>query len=171
MDLSAIVTVVLFTSCGTILTALIGLLGVFQKNKKIIMIYMLFCFVVAVIQLAAGVIMFQLDPSNVRNSFREDSAEGAARRQRFQNYMKCCGWGYITEEFFPERVACIALNPTYTSTCLNEIHNFINTWIIPAAAALVSTACLLIVGLGASVVVVFTNKQVKENFLDNAFTA
>lgn len=171
LSLRLIVTVVLFTAGGTVVTAIVGLIAVFKRLKKLLMIYILFAFVIVAVQLALGILMLNLKAENARDSFREDSASGYERRERFQDYMQCCGWNYITEEFFPERVACIALHPTYTRTCLSEVQSFMDTVITGTAISVIVASVLLLVGLIASLMVIAFNRTSKEDFFDNAFSA
>lgn len=171
LSLRLIVTVVLFTSGGTVVTAIMGLVAVIKKVKKLLMLYILFAFIIFAVQLALGILMLNLKAENARNSFREDSQAGFERRERFQNYMRCCGWTYLTEEFYPERVACIARHPSYTDTCLSKVQEFMDQVITPTAIAVIVASLLLLVGLVASLMVIAFNRTAKEDFFENAFTA
>lgn len=117
-----------------------------------------------------GILMLTLSPNTVYDSFREDSVSGYERRQQFQDYMKCCGWDYISEEFFPDRVACHSLNPQYTVPCVEETQNFLDTWVQPIAIALVIVGVFSFFALIASLMVIFSTKNSKEDFFENPFS-
>lgn len=170
LNTKIILTVVLFTSGGLVVTSIMGIIAVLKRYKKLLMTWVIFTFVIFAVQLAVGAYMLTLSPDQARDAFREDSMAGMEKRNSFQNYMQCCGWNYGTEEFFPERVACLALHPQYTDTCRQAVGDFIDTWITPTAILMIVSSCLQFVGLVGSVMIVAFNRQSKEDFFDNAYS-
>jgi hypothetical protein len=122
-----------------------------------------------VVCIVAGGVMRALNVYLVHETFREDSDVGAARRTSFQNTLKCCGWDYSTEEFFPERIACYALNPLYTSTCLGAVNKFIDSYVIPASSVVIVSGAVNLGSLVVALLVIWSFVGGKEDFFDNAF--
>lgn len=116
----------------------------------------------------AGV-MRALNVDLVAETFREDSDAGHLRRVNFQNTLSCCGWDFSTQEFFPERIACYALHPTFTTTCLGAVHNFIDTYVIPASSVVFVSGGVNLGSLIVALLVIWSFVGGKEDFFDNAF--
>ena len=170
LNLDTIIQVVLFTSIATIVASIIGLVAALMKLKKLLVFYVILIFLVFAVQLAMGILMLTLSPGTVYDSFHEDSVTGYERRQQYQEYMKCCGWDYTAEEFFPDRIACHSLHPQWTTACKQETQNFLDTWVTPIGIALVVVGVFSFIALIASLMVIFSSKSVKEDFFENPFS-
>jgi len=132
--------------------------------------YILFLFVVLTVQMAMGALMLSMNKDDVYNTYREDSLIGYERRQDFQTHMKCCGWKYATEEFFPERVACIATYPLNTTPCADKVQSLLDDWVYPTGIVLVVLSILSLIALIATLVVIFSQRKKKEDFFENPFS-
>jgi flagellar basal body-associated protein FliL len=152
------------------LVAILGFVAAVKKLKRLMVFYVVMIFVILTVQMAMGIVMLTMDSSDVYDTFREDSVEGYQRRENFQTYMECCGWDYSTEEFFPERVACVARHPTYTNTCKEEVQDVIDTWVTPTGIVLVVLSVLALIALVAALVVIFSQRKKKEDFFENPFS-
>jgi len=167
LNMKIIIVVSLFVAGGTVFAAILGLIAVAKRIKKLLMLYVVLVFILFAVQLAMGALLLQLTPEDALNAFREDSEEGLVRRESFQNYMECCGWDYLTEEFFPERVACLALHPTYKMTCRDAVQDFLDTWLTPLGILLLATGSLTLLAVVGSLLVICNNRSVKAKFADD----
>lgn len=170
LNLDVIIQVVLFAAAAMFLVAILGFVAAVKKLKRLMVFYVVMIFVILTVQMAMGIVMLTMDSSDVYDTFREDSVEGYQRRENFQTYMECCGWDYSTEEFFPERVACVARHPTYTNTCKEEVQDVIDTWVTPTGIVLVVLSVLALIALVAALVVIFSQRKKKEDFFENPFS-
>eukprot|EP00461_Guttulinopsis_vulgaris_P000487 UN00487 len=150
--------------------ACIGLLAAIFRLKKLMVMYVIFIFILLSVQLAMGIVMIIMDKGDVYSAYREDSAVGQRRREDFQIWASCCGWSYVTEEFFPERLACIATHPNFNKSCGDEIQHLINTKVHPTAIVLLVSSVISLLGLIACIVLIMSQKQKKEDFFDNPFS-
>lgn len=171
LNLDVFVQIVLFCGVVTFLVACLGLAAAIYRLKKLMVVYVVLIFILLAIQLSMGIVMIVMKKEDVYSSYREDSATGQKRRADFQVYMKCCGWSYVTEEFFPERLACIATHPSFSSTCGDKIQHLIDTKVKPTAIVLLIASIFSLLGLIACIVLIMSQKQKKEDFFDNPFSA
>jgi hypothetical protein len=171
LNLDVYIQIVLFCGVGMFLTAVLGFVAAIFRLKKLMVLYVVLIFILLAIQLAMGIVLIIMKANDVHEAYREDSLEGQRRRQDFEVYAECCGWSYITEEFFPERLACIAQHPSYTRSCGDEIQKLIDTKVKPTAIVLLVSSCFSFVGLIAAIVLIMSQKQKKEDFFDNPFSA
>lgn len=171
LNMDVYLEIVLFCGALMFVTAIIGIISAIFRLKRLMVVYVLIIFCILAIQLAMGIVMVIMNKNNVHSSYREDSLSGAQRRSDFEVYAHCCGWSYITEEFFPERLACVAEHPTYTKSCGDAIEHLIHTKILPTAIVLLVSSALSFIGLVAGIVLIVSQKQKKEDFFDNPFSA
>lgn len=170
MNIDTYLVVAIFVGAAAIIGALLGLISVLKRYKRLLVFSVIVMFIVFVVQIVMGSLLLSAKTSEVYDAFREDSAAGYARREAFQQDMQCCGWNYITEEFFPERVACIARHPTFTETCASALETFLDKWAQPAGIVLIVFSILAFIALVASMLVVFSSRTVKEDFFENPFS-
>ena len=171
LNLDVFLQIVLFCGVAMFLTSILGIVSAIFRLKKLMVLYVVLIFILLAIQLAMGVVLIIMKKEDVYQPYREDSPAGQERRSKFEVYMECCGWSYITEEFFPERLACIAAHPTYTKSCGDQIQHLINTKVKPTAIVLLVSSCFSLVGLIAAIILIMSQKQKKEDFFDNPFSA
>lgn len=171
LNLDVLIQIVLFCGVGMFLVACMGLAAAIYRLKKLMVLYVICIFILLSVQLAMGIVMVIMDKSDVYSSYREDSDNGKTRRSDFQVYMKCCGWSYVTEEFFPERLACIATHPDYSKSCGDQIQHLIETKVRPTAIVLLVSSLISLLGLIACIVLIMSQKSKKEDFFDNPFSA
>jgi hypothetical protein len=171
LNLDVFLQIALFCGVGMFLTAVLGIVAAIGRFKKLMVLYVVLIFILLAIQLAMGVVLIIMDKNDVYEAYREDSAAGQKRRADFEVFMECCGWSYITEEFFPERLACIAQHPTYTKACGDQIQHLINTKVKPTAIVLLVASLFSLVGLIAAIILIMSQKQKKEDFFDNPFSS
>lgn len=171
LNLDVLIQIVLFCGVGMFLVAIIGLIAAIQRLKKLMVLYVVCIFVLLAVQLAMGIVMIIMKKDDVYSSYREDSEAGRVRRHDFQIYKECCGWSYVTEEFFPERLACIATHPTFNSSCGDKIQELIDTKVMPTAVVLLVSSLISLLGLIACIVLIMSQKQFKEDLFDNPFSA
>lgn len=171
LNIDVFLQIVLFCGAAMFVTAIIGIVAAIWRFKKLMVLYVVLIFILLAIQLAMGIVLIIMKKEDVYSPYREDSVEGQQRRADFQDYMQCCGWSYITEEFFPERLACVAAHPTYTKACGDQIQHLINTKVKPTAIVLLVASLFSLFGLIAAIVLIMSQKQKKEDFFDNPFSA
>lgn len=171
LNIDVFLQIVLFCGGAMFVTAIIGIVAAVWRLKKLMVLYVVLIFILLAIQLAMGIVLIIMKKEDVYGPYREDSPAGQQRRADFEVYMECCGWSYITEEFFPERLACVAQHPTYTKACGDQIQHLINTKVKPTAIVLLVASLFSLLGLVTAIVLIMSQKQKKEDFFDNPFSA
>jgi hypothetical protein len=171
LNIDVFLQIVLFCGSAMIVTSAIGIIAAVFRFKKLMVLYVVLIFILLAIQLAMGIVLIIMKKEDVYEPYREDSVQGQKRRSDFEVYMECCGWSYITEEFFPERLACVATHPTYTKSCGDQIQHLINTKVKPTAIVLLVASIFSLFGLITAIVLIMSQKQKKEDFFDNPFSA
>jgi hypothetical protein len=170
LRLDTIAPLIVFCAITTLVCAFLGLLGIYKNIRPFLFVYLVTVFALIVIEIAMSVFMSTLSANNVQGSFTEDSDAGYNRRYLLQSYLKCCGWNYLTQEFLPERVACAALNPTFSQTCFDAATTFISSTLNSVYASTIVVTCLSSVAFVFTLIVVMKGSgKEKEDYFDNAY--
>lgn len=167
-DLPIVTTsyVILFVGLSLAITCVVGVYGALKKQRVLLTIYLFVIFAVVLVQLCIGIYLYQFDSDDTINTLVEDKwfEEGNAARDRrisYQDYFKCCGWNNI----YDSRAAgydtpCPRENP---DTCKKATMDWLAQYFTPVAIVAIVFACLELVALGATLVLLCKAKDTADD--------
>jgi len=165
------VFLIILFACGiaTIVMAIVGFMGSFFKWSGVIKMYAVVVFVVVITEIAMGAYIKSLRIGDLRVKWFSDSSSSISDRVAYQSYGNCCGWDTWADSYVLYTPCSTPPTPplfvNIPQTCQQSTASFYSTYLNPIAAAAITIACLELVTLIVTCLIMFTGKK-EDDWMD-----
>jgi len=163
LDVQIIAIIIAVASALIFAISICGLAGAIKRWRKCLIFYAAMLFIVIAIQLAMGIYLKTLNADTLQQKWENSTPND---RLDVQNYLDCCGW--INNDDAVPYPGCSG-HTIPVSSCQQKTLDFIDDNIEPVAIASIVIAAIELLSLTATCALIFTRKDIKDEFYDDQF--
>jgi len=162
LNVQSVAIIIFSTGLAVLFISVFGFFGAWKQWRKCLIFYAASLFLIICIQLAMGAYLAELNTSTLDQQWYLSSPDA---RNAVQIYFTCCGWKTADDSIpYPD---CV-LPPPVTS-CQTKANDFIDSIYLPVALISICFGCIELVSLIGSCGLIFTSKEIKDEFYDDPF--
>lgn len=169
LDLNLIGSLVTFAGIATLVVSLAGFLGAYCRIRKALLFYITAFWIISIALIAFGNFLNNKSPEDLRTSWDESTAQANANRLQFMERFNCCGFDRNTDSYqLQECFVDLNVFPN-TLPCSTAMRAFLENEVYPVAIAAIVLGSFELIAIIATMAIIFTEKQMTEEFYENPF--
>ena len=169
LDLNLIGDLITFAGIITLVVSLAGFLGAYFKFRKALLFYIVAFWIISIALIAFGKYLSDKEAEDLRSSWETTTAIANDNRLQFMQVFACCGFDRNTDSY--QLQSChIDLNK-YPNTlpCSAAMRTFLENEVYPVATSAIVLGVFELLAIVVTMGIIFTEKEMKEEFYENPF--
>jgi len=169
LDLNLIGDLVTFAGVATLVVSFAGFLGAYCKFRKALLFYITAFWIISIALIAFGDFMEGKTSEDLRPSWEQSTAVANYNRLQFMEVFNCCGFDRNTDSY--QLQTCFLDLNVYPNTlpCSAAMTTFLENEVYPVAIAAMVLGSFELIAIVVTMGIIFTEKNMKEEFYENPF--
>jgi len=169
LDLNLIGSLVTFAGIATLVVAMAGFVGAYCKVRKALLFYITSFWIISIALIAFGDYLNNKTAQDIYPAWEESTAIANANRLQFMETFDCCGFDRNTDSY--QLQDCFLDLNQYPNTlpCSAAMTAYLQNYVYPVAISAMVLGSLELVAIIATMAIIFTEKEMKDEFYENPF--
>jgi len=169
LDLNLTGDLITFAGIATLVVSMSGFVGAYWKKRKALLFYITAFWIISIALIAFGNFMYGKESEDLRLSWETSTAIANDNRLQFMQVFNCCGFDRNTDSYQLQNCHLDLNQFPNTLPCSAAMRTFLENEVYPVAAAAIVLGAFELIAIVVTMMIIFTEKNLKEEFYENPF--